>query len=275
LTCELAIWGDVVLERGLLAFASQRANDLPLSPPSELAARWRLPVWSVKRVMAALRAEKIISDFEPDPGRYKILKPKKFVDGLARRAASRLGHAVAISLPPVLRGRPSEEILAAISSALSVVRAPSREIDVEQRVMALLHSAFVVERPEIAKARAYSGQGPIVLAATAATLRGLEKELNFKRLLSSKRPSSKENRLALPEGFAHAEVLVFVGRSSPSAWTEIGPFAAGRSKDAVYPASPVANALLLSLYPLRGEEASERLLEVLGRLLAERKEKSS
>lgn len=259
LTCEIVIWADVVLNRGLDAFNSQRSSDLPLRSPSELSAQWGIPLWAMQRTTGSLRNETVVSPFARDPGRYVILKPKRFLRGLTDRLTTKLGKPVALTLPPVLRDKTKPELLAAISNSIT-----KTVNDSNQQAYAILHSAFLDEAPDIANAQIYSGAGPLTLALTATDLRNAESALNLVRLKLQARQRSTANPLGLPDGFAYSDLLVFVRRLNVSLWGTFNNSSVPRiSTERIPPVNPIVNALLLSLYNLRGEEAAAQLLEVL------------
>jgi hypothetical protein len=226
-------------------------------------------VWAVKRTIDRLRAETILSAFAPDPGLYHILKPRRFLAGLTTRITRRLGSPVTVALPPALRGKATQDILADISNALSTVLVRG-----DQPSLAILHSAFAIETPHIARAQVYKGPGPLTLTLTTHSLNAVEKTLNLARLKSPRRRPSKENPLGLPEGFAYADLLVFARRPDVSLWAEFGPYARNSLSTAgLHPLNPFVNALLLSLFPIRGEEAAERLIDTLRKHLEQEERK--
>ena len=264
LSCELAIWADVVLESGLLAFASQRSNELRLRPPGELARRWGIPDWAMKRACAGLRKEGVLSDLMSHLDRYIVLKPAAFLRGLSLRLSRRLGQAVLLNLPPALRGQSPEKIIEAISHALK---------SADEGAVAILHTALAVEASWLARAKVYSGPGPVALALSGDDLRDAAAALNLTRLKARSRERSKDNPLGLPDGFAYADLLVFSRRPDVKLRIDVGPWAhPAPDRPIVRPVNPVANALLLSLFPLRGEEAAERLVEILHENLKAREE---
>jgi len=255
LSCEIAIWGDLALRQGLDAFAILRSNSLRLRPPSELSLRWRVPVWALKRVILKLRAEGVISEYYSHINRYIVLRPRKFLEGLADRLGRRIGPAVALSLPPALRGQPSQQIVE------SFARAVAHSGDHEAFI--ILHTALAIGDSSLARAHIFKGNRPVSLAVSREDLKVAERALNLTRLKFPVRKRSKENPLGLPDGFATADLLVFVRRPDVRLRVEVGPWAAPEMPPGLRPINPIVNALLLSLFPLRGEEAGERLLEIL------------
>jgi len=95
-----------------------------------------------------------------------------------------------------------------------------------------------------------------------ATLAEAETALNLARLKSPVRARTKESPLGLPAGFASADLLVFARRPGVALCAEVGPWARTRA-GGVVPANPVVDAFLLTLFPLRGPEVTERPIEVL------------
>jgi hypothetical protein len=209
----------------------------------------------MKRTCASLRKEGIISDLVTHLDRYIVLKPAAFLRGLSLRLSRRLGQAVLLNLPPALRGQPPERIVEAVAR---VLRSP------DEGAVVILHSALSVEEPWLARAKVYSGPGPVALALSSYDLRVAASALNLTRLKVQSRERSKENPLGLPDGFAYADLLVFSRRPDVMLRIDVGPWARpAPDRPAVRPINPVANALLLSLFPLRGGEAAERLVEIL------------
>ncbi len=255
LSCEIAIWADVVLEHGLAAFVPQRSKDLRLRPPKELAHRWNIPVWAIKRTCAALRKEGIISDHISHLNRYLILKPAAYYRGLSVRFARRLGQPVLLNLPPALRNQQPKQVVDAVAHAL---KSPDED------ALAVLHTALAVEDPWLTPARVYRGPGPVTLALASDDLRDVSLALNLVKLRTRSRERSKINPLGLPEGFAFADVLIFSRRPDVKLRINVGPWShLPPMEPAIRPMNPVANALLLSFFSLRGEEVAERLIDIL------------
>lgn len=243
------------MEHGLTAFATQRSKELRLRSPGELAQRWSIPDWAMKRACHGLQKEKIISNLKSHLDRYIILKPAAFHRSLSIRLSRRMGKVALLTLPPALRNLPPEKIIAAISQAL---------ITPDEGAIAILHTALTIEEPELARAKVYSGPTPISLALSRDDLKTACMALNLTRLRAKSRERAKDNQLGLPEGFAYADLLVFVRRPDVKLRIDVGPWAhPAPDRPMIRPINPIANAFLLSLYPLRGEEAAERLIEIL------------
>jgi hypothetical protein len=262
---------------GLDALLVQRSSEIFIPEARELAARACLPQRPVLRAYEALQKAGILSARVRHRRGYILLKPRAFSRAVAELLSRRVGAAVAFSLPPYLRGKSPAEILAAAAEALEREHLEAR---------AALHSAFLVEEEPVRSARTYSGPAPVSLILPAGCAPALIEALSLVRLDPGPRKGRGERagELDLPAAHASADVLIFEKRASlhmpdygyeraratdssaPEARaTGAAPqgLAARDRPQALRPLHPYLNAALLSLYPLRGVEAAERLIDIL------------